>query len=186
MNIIRVGYNARSEVRGRTVYGLLVPYLVPTAGIEEFRAEQFERGSFTEALKMTEPSPVALWDHNTSALLGRSASGTLRMRDSRDGVMYEIDLPDTSLGRDIEALARRDDIGGASVGFYEGDFDFRDTALGRTATHTRVDRIRDASLVALPAYAGTTTAIRHEASGGITRREQLIRARARVRSIGKR
>jgi HK97 family phage prohead protease len=59
----------------------------------------------------------ALFNHDSSMLLGRTSSGTLRLTEDRDGLAYEIDLPDTSVGNDVRELLRRGDISGSSFGF---------------------------------------------------------------------
>lgn len=83
----------------------------PIAG--KFR-EQFAPGSFTKTL-----SEQDIHSHNehTGPYLARSGSGSLRLTDTRSELGYEIDLPDTTAGRDAAALLERGDIKGASIGF---------------------------------------------------------------------
>ncbi|MEU2760446.1 HK97 family phage prohead protease [Streptomyces sp. NPDC007094] len=59
----------------------------------------------------------ATFNHNASALLGRTSSGTLRVGEDREGGFYEIDLPDTSVGRDVAELLKRGDLKGSSFTF---------------------------------------------------------------------
>jgi len=50
-------------------------------------------------------------------LLGRTASGTLDLRDSEDGLDYEVRLPDATYARDLAALAERGDVRNSSFAF---------------------------------------------------------------------
>jgi len=106
---------------------------------------------------------AALWDHNVGQLLGRTASGTLRLEQDDVGLAFEVDLPDTQLGRDIGALVERGDVTGASIGFAIGD-DGEEVwrRLGSIDVREiyKVGMLRDASPVTFPAYAGTDVAKR--------------------------
>lgn len=83
--------------------------------------ERIMPGAFDAAL--AEGDDVrALWNHDPSGLLGRSKSGTVRLSVDDVGLRYEIDLPDTSTGRDVAALAERGDIAGSSFNFSVGQF----------------------------------------------------------------
>ncbi|CAD80103.1 head maturation protease [Streptomyces phage phiBT1] len=59
----------------------------------------------------------ATFNHDTRALLGRTSSGTLRVGEDREGGWYEIDLPDTTVGRDVAELLKRGDLQGSSFTF---------------------------------------------------------------------
>lgn len=63
---------------------------------------------------------LALVDHDPGKLLARTRSKTLRLTEDAKGLKYEIDLPDTSLGNDLLALAGRGDLGGMSFAFTVG------------------------------------------------------------------
>lgn len=60
---------------------------------------------------------LATFNHNATALLGRVSSGTLRVGEDREGGWYEIDLPDTTVGRDVAELLKRKDLRGSSFAF---------------------------------------------------------------------
>lgn len=60
---------------------------------------------------------TATFNHNASALLGRTASGTLTVGEDREGGWYEISLPDTTTGRDVAELLKRGDLRGSSFTF---------------------------------------------------------------------
>ena len=60
---------------------------------------------------------LALVDHDRSLVLARTKTGTLRLSEDARGLRFDIDVPDTSAGRDVLALAARGDLGGMSFGF---------------------------------------------------------------------
>lgn len=63
---------------------------------------------------------VATFNHNVDQVLGRRSSGTLRAGEDDHGGWYEIDLPDTSTGRDLAELLKRGDVKGSSFTFRVG------------------------------------------------------------------
>lgn len=77
--------------------------------------EEIRSGAATKTI--SERDILALHEHQMGAMLGRTSSGTLRLADSATELRYEIDLPDTSAGRDVATLLERGDIRGSSFGF---------------------------------------------------------------------
>lgn len=125
---------------------------------------------------------VALRDHDPALLLGRTASGTLRLAVDGDGLAFEVDLPDTAYAHDVRELVARRDLAGASFGFLPGEDKLGHAPDGkRLRTHTSVARLLDVSVVSLPAYEGTDVTLRHLTfDPAPDRRSQLIRARHRA------
>lgn len=122
--------------------------------------EQIDPAAVTKTLR--EADIRALFNHEASALLGRKASGTLRVQADEVGVPYEIDLPNTSLGHDVAELLRRGDITGSSFGFRvigngETWGETEDGYPLRTLTEIA---IRDVSPVTFPAYLDTEASLR--------------------------
>lgn len=76
--------------------------------------EEFRAGSFTKTLQ--EQDIHSHLEH-TGPYLARSGAKSLVLTDSRSELAYEIELPDTTAGRDAAALLERGDIKGASIGF---------------------------------------------------------------------
>lgn len=110
---------------------------------------------------------LALVDHDPSRLLARTGSGTLRLAEDSRGLAFEIDLPETQLGRDVLALAERRDLGGMS-------FSFRTKAEAwpsRDRRELRALELIEVSVVqAFPAYGGTSVQARSRAAGALHRR----------------
>lgn len=82
--------------------------------------ERIAPGAFGDFLKTGE-DVVALWNHNPDHLLGRLANRTLQLAEDKRGLHYQIELPDTNLGRDMAVQLARRDVTGASFGFYVTD-----------------------------------------------------------------
>jgi len=107
--------------------------------------------------------PVALHNHDENRQIGSRESGTLKLAKDDVGLRYEIDLPDTTVGRDVAVLVRRGDLRGSSFAF----------RLARTAggklgeswsktpegfpmrTLEDVGHVRDVGPVTHPAYPST-------------------------------
>src|SRR4051794_444020 len=56
------------------------------------------------ATSLRQEDVYATFNHDVRALLGRLSSGTLRAGEDSEGGWYELDLPDTSVGRDVGEL----------------------------------------------------------------------------------
>jgi HK97 family phage prohead protease len=154
---------------GRRIEGYAATFATE-ADLGSFR-ERIAPGAFRAALAS---DILALLDHDPGKVLGRSRSGTLRLTEDAKGLAFSLDVPDTSSGRDVLALAERGDLGGMSFGFkvpkggeeWEGD----------TRTLRAID-LKEISVVsAWPAYEGTEVALR--ARRGLQQSEHARRARA--------
>ena len=113
----RIERRAAVEVRaasGRRLVGLAAPFNSPTQ-IGGFR-EVILPGSFRASLA-SGADVRALVDHDDDKLLGRTRSGTLRLAETGKGLEFELDVPDTQLGRDTLTMAQRGDLSGCSFGF---------------------------------------------------------------------
>ena len=74
-------------------------------------------GAFRATLLRPGADVLALVDHDLGKLLARTASGTLRLAEDARGLRFDLDTPDTSLGRDVLHMVGRGDIRGMSFGF---------------------------------------------------------------------
>jgi uncharacterized protein len=106
----------RSADGGRLVAsGVAIRYGARSKPILGRFVEEIRSGAATKT--MSERDVLALHEHERSMMLGRTSSGTLRLIDSATELRYEIDLPDTSVGRDVAHLLERGDLKGSSFGF---------------------------------------------------------------------
>lgn len=129
------------------------------ADLGEF-VEVVRPGAFTRSLKAAGPI-MALYDHERRSVLGRVAAGTLRLREDSAGLAFELDLPDTSIGRDLAVLVERGDISGCSFGFV--------TPAGGDSWSTRGEKpmrelrsvdLHEITITPTPAYSDTSVAMR--------------------------
>lgn len=124
--------------------------------IGDWFIEELAPGAFTDTL---DSDIRALVDHDTGRVIGRSKAGTLRLEQDDKGLMVEIDLPDTSDGRDLAVQLERGDISGMSFGFRVTKEEWDETGEMPIRTIKAVD-LFEVSAVAFPAYADTEIALR--------------------------
>jgi HK97 family phage prohead protease len=161
------------RAQGRRLIGYAATFGTP-AEIEGRFTETIARGAFSDTLNKRD-DVLALVDHDSSKLLGRTASGTLRLAEDTRGLAFEVDVPPTTLGNDVLAMAERGDLGGMSFGF---------RTLADHWTDQRTRELRSVQLVevsvvhAFPAYSGTSVQAR-----AISVRSALISAARRRRMV---
>ncbi len=124
------------------------------ARISDF-TEIIQPGAFRDSLA---GDVLALVDHDAGKLLARTRSGSLRLAEDSRGLAFSLDVPDTSLGRDVLALAERGDLGGASFGFLVPQGGERWQANKRELVKVNLHEIPIVS--AWPAYSGTVVQAR--------------------------
>ena len=127
------------------------------ADIGGYFREIIAPGAFAETLK--DADVRALVDHDSGRVIGRVKAGTLRLQEDDRGLAVEIDLPDTTDGRDLAELVGRGDIDGMSFGFVVRHDEWDETVDPPTRTIRAVD-LREVSAVTWPAYADTSLAMR--------------------------
>jgi HK97 family phage prohead protease len=131
--------------------------------------EVIRRGAFAGSLASNRDI-LALVDHDASRLLGRTRSGSLRLAEDSVGLAFDLDVPDTTLGRDVLTMAERNDLGGASFGFTVAPGGERREAGVRVLTGVTLYEV--SVIHAFPAYAGTSVnarALRQTAPPDLTR-----------------
>lgn len=127
------------------------------ASIGGYFREVIAPGAFAETLKTADVR--ALVDHDSGRLIGRKSNGTLRLSEDKRGLKVEIDLPDTSDGRDVAALVERGDMDGMSFGFMVTHDEWDETQDPPIRTIHAVN-LREVSAVTFPAYDDTSLALR--------------------------
>lgn len=108
---------------------------------------------------------IATFNHNTPSLLGRTSSGTLRVGEDREGGWYEIDLPNTTVGRDVAELLKRGDLRGSSFTFRVLDggqrrADEDDPETGLPVREITAMDVAEVGPVVNPAYLTTQASLR--------------------------
>ena len=124
MTLERRAFAAELRAKGRRLEGYAATFGV-TAAIEDF-TESIAAGAFRHSLAASKDI-LALVDHDSSRVLARTRSKTLRLAEDDHGLHFDLDVPATTAGNDVLALADRGDLGGMSFGFlslderWEGD-----------------------------------------------------------------
>jgi HK97 family phage prohead protease len=161
-------FNTRSELLGGSFYEEIAP------------------GAFDDVLGL---DVRGLFNHDPNYLLGRTASGTLRLSVDARGLAYEIDPPDSQTVRDLVlAPLTRGDMSGSSFTFRiaDGGESWREEGGVVIRTITRIAELRDVGPVAFPAYPDAKAAqrsleawqhARDEANPGRALNERSARAR---------
>ena len=123
--------------------------------------EHIMPGAFTRAIAEGDDC-VALFNHEPDNVLGRTPK-TLRLKETKVGLEYEIDADDTTIANDVKRFIKRGDVRGSSFGFEvleetwrhddERDLDVREISEAK---------LYDVSPVTYPAYTGTDAQLRHQ------------------------
>lgn len=119
--------------------------------------ETISKGAFEGA----DTSDVrALFNHDSSKILGRTKSGTLRVSADEVGLRYEIDVPNTTYAADLLESMQRGDVNQSSFAFSDVDdkWEERDGIWYREIMQIR--QLYDVSPVTYPAYSDTSVALR--------------------------
>jgi uncharacterized protein len=150
--MITVERRTITEMRaaGRKLEGYAARFNVE-ARIEDF-TEIIRSGAFAGSLAGGRDI-LALVDHDRTKILARTRSGNLRLSEDSSGLQFELSVPDTQPGRDVLALAERDDLGGMSFAFTVPKNGERWT--GRNRELIQVDLHEISVVSAWPAYEGT-------------------------------
>jgi len=106
---------------------------------------------------LTAEDPIATFNHNFDAILGRASAGTLKLRDGDDdAVSWTIETPDTQTGRDLLVSLERRDVKGASYTFMPRAGGETFTEVGRAAEqleHLTSEDVAERALEVLEANA---------------------------------
>lgn len=175
-----VEYRAADGDTGAVAVGTAAVFAKWSVDLYGFR-EMIDPGAFTKTLR--EADVVALWNHADSDLLGRVSSGTLRLKADDEALRYEIDLPDTGTGRDVETLLRRKDIRGSSFAFRTIRDKWEEDEEGNVSRTLLEVSLIDVSPVSRPAYPDTEAGLRCLAE--ITGRDLIeVRTAVEARHLG--
>lgn len=145
----------RAGDNGKTISGYAAIFN-EVADIGGSFREMIAPGAFKETLS---GDIRALVDHDSGRVIGRSTAGTLRLTEDDKGLSVEVDLPDTTDGRDLAVSLQRGDISGMSFGFRVTHDEWDETGDVPTRTIRAVE-LFEVSAVAFPAYEGTELALR--------------------------
>jgi len=119
--------------------------------------EQISRDSLSEADMSDVISAI---NHNFERVLARTTSGTLQLDTDERGVMYRLELPDTTYANDLRVSVERGDITGSSFVFsmdMEEGYNITERSDGSLlAVPKRITKVYEMGPVTNPAYPETT------------------------------
>lgn len=153
----------RSDGSGPVVIrGYAAIFDSPTTISQSYSAynEVVARGAFRKTLQ--EADVRALYNHNPDNVLGRTKSGTLRLEEDMVGLRYEVQVPDTSWGRDLVELIRRGDVSQSSFAFapIAQEWTRAQTSEELDTRTLKEVKLYDVSVVTYPAYEDTVASLR--------------------------
>lgn len=157
---------------GRTLSGLAVPYMrwsdeIVEAGMRGAFQERIAPDAFGE---LDGADIKLLFNHEPGALLARTKSGTLKLNQTKGGLRFTAQLPETSLGNDVRELMQRGDLTGEmSFGFYAEADEWNDKRTLRTVTKARLVEL---SVVVDAAYGDRTSS----SLRSVSERDRMARA----------
>jgi HK97 family phage prohead protease len=126
------------------------------ADIGGYWIERIAPGAFTATIG---GDVRALVDHDSGRVIGRTTAGTLRLAQDAKGLAVEIELPDTSDGRDMAVQLELGNLTGMSFGFVVTKQSWDETISPPVRTIQAVE-LHEVSIVAFPAYEATEVALR--------------------------
>lgn len=119
--------------------------------------EQIAPGAFAESIGKDDIR--ALWNHDTSHVLGRKSAGTLILTEDERGLAVDINPPNTTWAKDLLISIKRGDVSQMSFGFrvLTDSWSMVDGSEVRTLEKVQLFEV---SPVTFPAYSATDVSAR--------------------------
>lgn len=148
----------RAAGAGKTIGGYAIVYNRYSSNLGGY-VEQCAPGLADKSLA-DKVDVLCRYQHESEFLLGRVASGTLRLSADSTGVQYDDDLPETTYAGDLASLVARGDISHSSFAFITLEDEWDMTESGFPLRTLLSIRLVDVAPVVSPAYTDTTSALR--------------------------
>jgi HK97 family phage prohead protease len=147
-----VGSSERPRLTG---YAAKFNTLSKPFGAMQFR-EKIDPRAFDETLASRADTRFTL-NHNPNNILGRTVAGTLRLSTDRIGLRFDLDVPNTSVGRNLVVSVKRGDIKDCSFMFRTLDDAWSKDEGGNPIRTLKKVSLHDGDVaaVAYPAYPNT-------------------------------
>lgn len=162
----------------RTIGGYAVVFnaLSENLGFSIEVREQVRPGAFAESLARDQQ--MAFWNHNMDLPIGSTRNQSLRLKEDDFGLAFEIDLPDTTTGRDVFQNVREGIVDSMSFGFQIQDEKDEEITLASEPNLPVIITVLRAKLlevspVVYPAYPQTEVSAR-KLDEAIDQRRKLI------------
>lgn len=122
--------------------------------------EVINPGAF--AASLTQDDIRALWNHNTDMPIGRTtAPNSLKLWEDREGLAFDLNLPDTTAGNDTYKNIKSGLVTGMSFGFAVQEDQFTKGENGQPHVRTlKKLKLYEVSPVTFPAYKQTSVKTR--------------------------
>lgn len=155
----------------RKLVGYASVFNVPTVIGDNWFTEEIVPGAFKTSIQ--EKDVRALFNHDWNNVLGRMSSGTLKLSEDDKGLLFEIELPDTTLAKDLAIQIDRGDIDQCSFGFIPVTETWDQSV---TPAHRRITDLElfEISIVSLPAYEETTVSLRSKSHVDMIERKRNV------------
>lgn len=99
---------------------------------------------------------VALYDHDFANVLGRTSADTLKLTIDEQGLYFELNIPDTTVGRDVYTNIRAGNLQGMSFGFTVVSDSWQNGSDGVAIRQVdSIGQLFEVSVVTMPAYQDT-------------------------------
>lgn len=148
------------SLKGKKIIGRPIVYNSRSENLGGF-VEIISPGAFGDSVN---GDIRALVEHDYKMLIGRTQSNTMRIKEDREGLLVEIDPPNTRTAEELLESIERRDITGMSFGFTVNDqgaeWNFDEDPALRTVTSAVLHEI---TITSMPAYRATNVqvAMRH-------------------------
>ena len=120
--------------------------------------EKISPGAFKKSVK--ERDIVLLDSHNSEKPLARTSAGNLSLRETKDGLDWDANPPETSYANDVRLNADAGNYGGCSFGFEVVRDSWKRGENGDLDERTLEEvKLHEISIVAFPAYGDGVTSV---------------------------
>ncbi|AWF95372.1 HK97 family phage prohead protease [Weissella cibaria] len=104
---------------------------------------------------------IALYNHDFANVLGRVDSGTLQLDIDKHGLHFTLDIPDTTLGRDVYTQIKNGNLSGLSFRFTiaDGGESWKNVNGKPVRYISKIATMREISIVSVPAYDDTSVEV---------------------------
>jgi hypothetical protein len=152
------GFEVRTVDDSNTLVGHAAVFNT-VADIGGWFREKIAPGAFKKTLA-DNADVRALLNHNPDKILGRTKAGTLKLREDETGLLSEISMPETTVGRDLMISVKRGDIDQMSFAFQSIQEQWDETDAEHPVRTITEARLFDVSPVTFPAYPTTDVSAR--------------------------
>lgn len=155
-NISKLNTRSENEEQNTSIEGYAAVFNSKT-NIGGWFDEVIEPGAFSRSL--SENGDIrALFNHDWNNVLGRTKSGTLTLKEDEKGLNFNVELPNTSVARDLSESMVRGDINQCSFGFFVTGEEW-DYSVEPALRIIKEVELFEISVVSIPAYEDTEASL---------------------------